>query len=214
MTTIDTTSAQESAAVAAAIARTTLFTCGTTIRLQQCDEDDNQTIGKILGRLMKIQEEIERFIAANNVNRVALLEAELVEICEQGRIAEQELSLASAGVMLARQNDAALESALNRAARDLKNAKDSPLPRFYGDSDVAAKEANIATAQAAYDATLAEMQSVPLAIPTALRQKQDAERKVSALTARESECRKELATLTGNAAQPVGKLPSATGLAS
>ena len=213
MATIELVNGEQLKAAQTAVAATDLVSCGLTQKFVLCKDDDNNTVGKILGKLKALQDSMLGYMGENNRLRIAELEAELVEVCQQGRIAEAELATANNGVLIARQTNAALENNYNLAQRDLQIAKDAKLPRFYNKHDEDAKARKVAIAEVALNKALDDMAQNPLGVPTAMQRKQEAERKVMALAAREAGYRRELATLTGKAAQPTGNAQNATGLA-
>lgn len=209
---IELTTPEELRAATAATEATGFVSNGLMQRLLNCREDADQTRGQLLGRAMQLEEDSKEFIRRSTVDRVTQLEAELGEVCELGRIAEQELAAASAGVMAARVGDANRENAHNMATMKLKLAQEAPLKRFYGPQDEAEKAAAIARAKSELDAAIVDMQLHPLAIPTAVNAEQEAKRKVSALAAKEAALRHKIANLTGQQAQPTGSPDNGTGL--
>jgi hypothetical protein len=211
---IELTNGEQLKAAQQAVAATTLISCGLAQRFINAPDDGTGTIGRILGGLQRIEAEMLAYIQRGQTNRIAELQANIAEVCEQGRIAEQELAAANAGVMNARIGDANRENAYNTASMKLKTAQTTPLPRFYNAHDEAMKAEAILLAQAELDGALADMQMHPMAIPSAIQREQEAKRKVQALSARVAAYRAELVTLTGKAAQPTGTVPNGTGLAS
>lgn len=192
----------------------TLTDCELVKNLIKAPEDGTGTIGSLLGKAKLLQDEMLAYMQRSQTSRIAELESNIVEASEQGRIAEQELAAANAGVMNARVGEANRENAYNAAMLALNTAKGSPLPRFYTNADVKAKDEAIARAQEAVEAALADMSANPLAIPQAIERQKNAQRKVMALAARVDEYRRELTALGGAKAQTTGYLQSATGLAS
>jgi hypothetical protein len=210
---IELTSMDELKAAQTAVAATTLVTCGLTQRLINAPDDGTGTIGSLLGILQNVEGQILAYIEKGQTTRKAQLLGNIVVASEEGRIAEQELAVANAGVMNARIGDANRENAYNAAVMKLNTAKEMPLGRFYTDADTKAKDEAILLAQAEVDAALLDMQLHPLAIPQAIQRKQDAERKVQALASRVAAYRSELESLGGAKAQATGTTASATGLA-
>jgi len=210
---VELTSMDELKAAQAAVAATTLITCGLTQRFINAADDGTGTHSLILARAASVQAQMEQYMVAATTNRVAQLHAELAAVCEEGRLAEAAVARANLNLHTARSDNANLENARNLAIRNLEVAERTPLPRFYTPEAEAAKLAAIAEARAALDAVLADTATQSYAVPGAMQAKQEAERKASALAAREAGYRHELAALTGKTAQPTGNPQNATGLA-
>ena len=175
--------------------------------------DGTETQGRILGTLMGLEAEMYAYMERGKADRIAELETTLAYAIEEGRLAEAALGRASAGVMVARQNHAALENWHNRATLALAKAKNQPLGMFHRPEDEVAKADAIREAQADLDQCIAAMQEAAIdSVPIAMNRKIDAERKLSAIAARVKAYRAELAALQGGAVPAVGTVQSATGL--
>jgi len=180
-------------------------------KLMQCNDEDG-TIGRMLGELMKWEECAKELIADNNAGRVEQLQTELEQVCALGRDAQLAVLNAKNNELIVRNSDAQRTNSYNRTSRALNNARGATLPAFYDAVDVERKNAAIERAQADYDTVLADMNAHPNSIPAAVQLVHQSQRTLSDLVARERTLRREIATLTGQPAHSVGGAVSETGL--
>jgi exoribonuclease R len=155
---------------------------------------------------------IAKFEKEGKAERIVALEAELAQVCEDGEKAEQEFVNAKNKELIVRNADNKRLERYNAATKALDKLKNEPLPTFHTNKHITRKIERIADAQAEIDAALADMSAHPLAIPTVVQAKQQAEYRVNELAARARGLRRELASLKGEDAHTTGQQRSSVGL--
>ena len=160
----------------------------------------------------KLDNLISKFEKDGVAERIAELEAELEQVNVDGEKAEEDFITASNNETAVRNAEAQRLNKYNAATRNLSNIKNEPLPTFHNNKHVIRKLERIADAQAEVDAALADMNAHPLAIPTAVQAKQQAETKVNTLAARARAIHRELAALRGESVDATGQQHSSVGL--
>lgn len=161
-----------------------------------------EDVGRLLGRVKAIEDEIKQFVVRANADRLIALESELQTICESGHKAEAALIEAKNSELRIRNEDAQRSNAYNAASRKLANATNAPLPNFYNKADVEMKLQRIADASEQLKRVESDIAAHPLAIPQAVQAVRDAERTLNELIAREKLLREEIASLRGEPVEP------------
>jgi hypothetical protein len=178
-------------------------------RLELIPEDKHIEVMTLAAKLDNV---IAKFEAEGKVIRIAELEAELTQLCEDGEKAKAEYVEASNNETTVRRADAMRQNRHSAAIRALSNLKNTPLPEFHTNKHLLKRLDAIATAQAELDDALADMVKHPNAIPGAVQAKRLAKLKVDSLIAKVRAVRRELASLKGEDAPQTAASDSGTGL--
>lgn len=156
-----------------------------------------EDVGRLLGRVKAVEDEIKQFVYTANSERLIELESQLQAVCESGHKSEAVLIEAKEAELRVRNEDAQRINSHNAATRKLANATNAPLPNFYNNADVETKLQRIADASEEVKRAESELAQHPNAVPDAVQRVRGAEHTLNELIAREKVLRKEIAALCG-----------------